>query len=150
MNYELSTEVIKILDDLGKRFGVAIDWADKNVMPYLMELYDRFITYKIVVNCIPIVLFVVFATVFIIMLVKYFKYKNLAEKTLESNFFFDVHKYQYSEDVIRSTSISDGLLFASGGATVLSGFASLLVGGNLLKLIFIPEVYMVEYLMNYM
>lgn len=150
MNYELSTEVIKILDDLGKRFGVAIDWADKNVMPYLMELYDRFITYKIVVNCIPIVLFVVFATVFIIMLVKYFKYKNLAEKTLESNFFFDVYKYQYSEDVIRPTSISDGLLFASGGATVLSGFASLLVGGNLLKLIFIPEVYMVEYLMNYM
>lgn len=150
MNYELSTEVIKILDDLAKRFGVAIDWADKNVMPYLMELYDRFITYKIVVNCIPIVLFVVFTTVFIVMLVKYFKYKNLAEKTLKNNFFFNVYKYEYSEDVIRSTSISDALLFVSGGASVLSGLASLLVGENLLKLIFIPEVYMVEYLMSYM
>lgn len=31
----MSDEIIKILDDLGQRFGVVIDWSSENVMPYL-------------------------------------------------------------------------------------------------------------------
>lgn len=42
----MSTEIIKVLDDLSKRFGVAIDWTDKNVMPYLQDLYVRYIRYR--------------------------------------------------------------------------------------------------------
>ena len=42
----MSEEVIKILDDLAERFGIAINWADKNVMPYLQELFDKFINWE--------------------------------------------------------------------------------------------------------
>lgn len=37
----MSEEIIKILDHIGSKFGVAIDWTDKNVMPYLQELADK-------------------------------------------------------------------------------------------------------------
>ena len=46
----MSDEIIKVLDDLGDRFGIAIDWTSENVLPYLQNLMDRFITYNIAMN----------------------------------------------------------------------------------------------------
>lgn len=51
----MSENVIKILDDLGKRFGIAIDWSSQNVMPYLQSLMLRFTTYEIITSAIWIV-----------------------------------------------------------------------------------------------
>lgn len=51
----MSEDVIKILDDLGKRFGIAIDWSSQNVMPYLQSLMLRFTTYEIITSAIWIV-----------------------------------------------------------------------------------------------
>ena len=47
MQYELSAEIIKILDDLARRFGIAVDWTSKNIMPYLQELFNKFINWEI-------------------------------------------------------------------------------------------------------
>lgn len=38
----MNEEIIKILDYIGSKFGVAIDWTDKNVTPYLQELHDLY------------------------------------------------------------------------------------------------------------
>lgn len=43
----MSDEIIKVLDDLSDRFGVAIDWTSQNVLPYLQELCDKYINYEI-------------------------------------------------------------------------------------------------------
>lgn len=43
----MSEEIIKVLDDLAERFGVAIDWTSKNVTPYLQELFDKFIAWEL-------------------------------------------------------------------------------------------------------
>ena len=56
---KFSNEIIKILDDLGKRIGFAIDWSNKNVMPYLEELMRRFIMWEIATSIIWIILGVV-------------------------------------------------------------------------------------------
>lgn len=42
----MSEEIIKVLDDLGNRFGTAIDWSNQNIVPYLQELMTRFISFK--------------------------------------------------------------------------------------------------------
>lgn len=42
----MSEEIIKILDDLGRRFGIVIDWSSENVMPYLQDLMSRYVTYE--------------------------------------------------------------------------------------------------------
>lgn len=39
----MSEEIIKVLDNLGQKFGIAIDWTSQNVMPYLQGLMNRFI-----------------------------------------------------------------------------------------------------------
>ena len=150
MNYELSTEVIKILDDLGKRFGIAVDWTSKNVMPYLMELYDKFITYKIVVNCIPIVLFVVFLIITIVFLKKYFKYNALARKTNETNWATRVIEYTYQDNHYSMSELCFGVILILAIVDFVIAGATCFTIGNLLKLIFVPELYVVDYLSTYM
>lgn len=55
----MSDEIIKVLDDLGDRFGIAIDWTSENVLPYLQNLMDRFITYNIAMDILYIVVCVI-------------------------------------------------------------------------------------------
>ena len=43
----MSEEIIKVLDDLSARFGVAIDWSAENVLPYAQELFQKFVNYEI-------------------------------------------------------------------------------------------------------
>ena len=40
----MSDEIIKVLDSLSEKFGIAIDWTSQNVMPYLQDLINRFIS----------------------------------------------------------------------------------------------------------
>lgn len=42
----MSNEIIKVLDDLSRRFGIAIDWSSTNIMPYLQDLMARIIKYE--------------------------------------------------------------------------------------------------------
>ena len=37
----ISSEITNILNDLGSRFGVVIDWSSKNVVPYVQDLVSR-------------------------------------------------------------------------------------------------------------
>ena len=55
----MSEEIIKVLDELGKRFGVAIDWTNQNIMPYLQELFKRFIRYKNITSGIVIIISII-------------------------------------------------------------------------------------------
>lgn len=40
----MSDGVIKILDKLGEKFGLAIDWSSQNIIPYLQELMGRYVS----------------------------------------------------------------------------------------------------------
>ena len=33
----MSDEIIKVIDELGKRFGIVIDWSSENVLPYILN-----------------------------------------------------------------------------------------------------------------
>lgn len=43
----MSEEVIKILDYLGEKIGVTIDWTSNNVIPYVEKLCEKFIKWEI-------------------------------------------------------------------------------------------------------
>lgn len=34
----MSEDIIKVLDNLAQKFGIAIDWTSQNAMPYLEDL----------------------------------------------------------------------------------------------------------------
>ena len=43
----ISDEIIKVLDALAERLGMVIDWTSQNVIPYLEQLYYKYIKYEI-------------------------------------------------------------------------------------------------------
>ena len=42
----MSSEIIKILDDLCARFGIAIDWTSENVIPQLEKIAEKLVKYE--------------------------------------------------------------------------------------------------------
>ena len=43
----MGDEIIKVINDLCEKFGVAIDWTSENVLPYLEQLAEKFISWEI-------------------------------------------------------------------------------------------------------
>lgn len=43
---QISSEIIEMLEYLGQKFGIAIDWTAKNAQPYLEELVAKFIAWE--------------------------------------------------------------------------------------------------------
>lgn len=43
----MSEEIIKVLDDLAKRFGIVVDWTQDNVLPYVQQLCEKLVKYEI-------------------------------------------------------------------------------------------------------
>lgn len=62
----MSEEIIKVLDNLAEKFGIAVDWTSQNVLPYLQELCNKYISYEIwtsvvyVVICLLVVILMVY------------------------------------------------------------------------------------------
>ena len=52
----VSSEIIEVLDYLGEKFGIAIDWTSNNVLPYLQTLIDKFIKWEISTSIVWIVI----------------------------------------------------------------------------------------------
>lgn len=52
----MSDEVIKILDALTERLGLAIDWSSSNVLPYFQQLCNKYIKYEIATSIIWIMI----------------------------------------------------------------------------------------------
>lgn len=72
----MSDEIIKILDDLGQRFGIAIDWSAQNVMPYLKDLMSRFINYEMITSVVWMVVFIICCTGMVIAIPRLIKYER--------------------------------------------------------------------------
>lgn len=72
----MNEEIIKVLDELGKRFGIAIDWTSQNVMPYLQDLMGRFIAYMNAQAVIWIVISIISIILSILGIKKLFKWKK--------------------------------------------------------------------------
>ena len=43
----ISEQIIQVLDDLCRRFGVVIDWSKETIAPYIEELATKFITFEV-------------------------------------------------------------------------------------------------------
>ena len=69
----MSDEIIKILDDLGQRFGIAIDWSSENMLPYLQDLMNRYIKYETMTSIMWMVIGMIFLLAGIIFSIKIVK-----------------------------------------------------------------------------
>ena len=128
----MSEEIIKILDELGKRLGIAIDWSNQNIVPYLQELIGRFISFKNVQAIIWIVISLIAIGLSIFGLVKLIKWKK-------------------SENYDSDTFSDDPLIFlfsVVGVSTVIFAFTITIICNmqGIFQNILLPELTVLEYL----
>jgi len=55
----VSDQIIAVLDSLCVKFGIVIDWTQENVLPYVMEIAKKFITYEIATSSALLVAFII-------------------------------------------------------------------------------------------
>lgn len=131
----MSDEIIKILDELGKKFGMAIDWGSENIMPYLQDLLKRFIAYRNIGAIVQIIIATVILIVGIILIVKLIKWGR-------------------SENFNKNYLDDDELLLALGtlGTVLLIALGIGLIIGNILGLlqnVYMPELTIINYIQRF-
>ena len=132
----VSEQIIQVLDNLCQKFGIAFDWANENVIPYIQELMTRYIHYKISMDIVGIVvgIMLIIATIVLIKL--------------------DIYAHTKFEE-------SDGdsigwavMFYFSIVAQTLMGLIGITVIGtgvcDLIQNIFVPEITVYEYITGLM
>lgn len=76
----VSSEIIEVLDYLGEKFGIAINWTSNNVLPYLQTLVDKFIKWEISTSIVWIVI-AAFVIVAMIVLINLKRVREINEET---------------------------------------------------------------------
>lgn len=131
----MSEEIIKILDDLANRFGIAIDWTSQNVLPYLQDLINRFINLRNVqaIIWIAISLIVILITTFIIV-----KMAKKLKKMDRQSCLYDDKFFTY-------------LLIWIILGTIILGFVIALICNlfGLLQNIYTPEITIINYISSF-
>lgn len=127
----MSEEIIKVLNELGKRFGIVIDWSNQNIIPYLQELLKRFICYRNITACVWIIISIAMTISGVVMI----RFLN---------------KWRKSENY---DSYDDDLLAALGYVfsvfIIVLGIA-LIIGNvfGIIKNVCMPEMVVYEYITN--
>ncbi|MFQ9297739.1 MAG: hypothetical protein ACLR4X_04860 [Clostridia bacterium] len=69
----MSNEVIKVLDHICDKFGIAIDWSSSNVMPYLQDLMVRMTKYVTYTSILWLVISILTIVASIYLCIKFIK-----------------------------------------------------------------------------
>lgn len=133
----MSDEIIKVLDNLGSKFGIAIDWTSQNVMPYLQDLMGRFILYRNITGGVQIAIWLVLTITSSIAIKKLIKWRK-------SDKYYNTFK-ETDEDSVFGFSI-----FLAIGILILS--VCMIIGNifGIIQNICMPELTILEYIKNSM
>ena len=124
----ISSEITNILNDLGSRFGVVIDWSSQNVVPYVQDLVSRIAKLEMC-NSIIALVFGIICLVAGIICIR----------------FFAKHWEDEVEEIIGTLVIIFGILSVVGMCTLIP------IGINgLTKAIYLPELTANEYIQRLM
>lgn len=133
----MSDQIIKLLEYMGDKVGVAIDWTQENVMPYVEDLVKRFITLNIVECILGIALFLGLGIVSIILWKFYCYSKETALRDKSSNFIYDAY---YKEINFGGQLLIAGIAI-SAAASVIGTLVNI---SELIKWIIVPEFQIVK------
>lgn len=130
----MSEEIIKVLDELGKRFGIVIDWSNQNIIPYLQELLKRFICYRNITACVWIIISIAITISGVVMI----RFLN---------------KWRKSDNYDKDYYIDDDMLAGMGyifSICIIAVGIGLIIGNTfgIVKNICMPEMVVYEYIKN--
>lgn len=122
----MSEEIIKVLNDLGERFGIAIDWTSQNIMPYLEDLASRYIAYNNLIAIVQIVISVILIIIGIACIIKLVKWTKIDE---------------YCDDELLCFGILGSLFIIALGIGLIIGNTI-----GIIQNVCMPEITILEYI----
>lgn len=66
---DFSNQLIQVLDELGRRFGIIVDWSQQNIMPYATDLVERIVKFEVATSWMWIICSLLITGVFITMMI---------------------------------------------------------------------------------
>ena len=85
---EISEQIIKVLDVVCDKFGIAIDWTSNNVIPYIQELGNKIITYDICNSIMWLVIGSAIPLTIAILIKKFLNQKKLEAKESSNGYYY--------------------------------------------------------------
>ena len=127
----MSDQIIKVLEYLGDKLGIAVDWTAENVIPYAEQLFKKYVTLKITCASIGTFIGITLAVTAIILTVKVIKGYTEYINTDEENFWWEY----YGPTAFGFTAIAVAIVCGLLAIFVISCNAS-----SLVTWIIIPEI----------
>lgn len=137
---EISEQVIKVLDAVCDKFGIAIDWTSNNVIPYIEQLGNKIITYDICMSIMWLVIGSAIPLTVAILIKKFLNKKKLEAKET-------INDYYYTDG-----SLDEGAWCCYAMIIVLIIIAIMLTAGNIQDIIqdiVLPEKTIIEFIKPY-
>ena len=152
---KFSDEIIKVFDALAEKMGVVIDWTSKNIVPYIIDLFERWQKYEIILTIIWFITFFMVCILCILSLCVVLQNRTADRKSIYDIFYdieyiYDGYAHyckpfhgKYEEKIIFS--------FVGGFTITISVILLIIVGlieigllSRIIKLITIPELVFYE------
>ena len=137
---EFSEQVIKVLDAVCDKFGIAIDWTSNNVIPYIEQLGNKIISYDICMSIMWLVIGGVIPLTVAIFIKKFLNKKKLEAEDKPNDYYFTDGSLNEAEDWYFIVGI---LLVVA----IVIGIAN--IQGIIQDIIF-PEKTIIEFITPYM
>ena len=137
---EFSEQVIKVLDAVCDKFGIAIDWTSNNVIPYIEQLGNKIITYDICNSIMWLVIGSVIPLTVAILIKKFLNKKKLEAKER-------MNDYYYTDG-----SLDEGAWCCYAMIIILIIIAIILTASNIQDIIqdvVFPEKTIIEFITQY-
>ena len=137
---EISEQIIKVLDAVCDKFGIAIDWTSNNVIPYIQQLGNKIITYDICISIVWLVIGCVIPLTVAILIKKFLNKKKLEAKER-------MNDYYYTDG-----SLDEGAWCCYAMIIVLIIIAIILTTSNIESIIqdiVFPEKTIIEFITQY-
>ena len=131
----MSSEIIKVLDHIAKQLGVAIDWTSQNIMPQLMDIFNRYSQLEITKSIIFILINICIICCMVWLSKIIYKDYKKSKEIKNSTIFMD---YYYGRPELSCTGTSIVVIMTF---LIIANFISIICNiDNLLSWIFVPEI----------
>ena len=122
----MSSEASEVLNTLGEKFGLFVDWSQQNVQPYIEDLMQRVTQYKIVSNICGLVFMMLVVITSAIVIFRFLKMKSYGKITIDNE------EQEITLVIISSVCLLIGLV------------TSILIIKNIFQCYYIPEIAFIE------
>ena len=139
----MSEEIIKVFDYIGDKLGIAIDYTQKNIQPYLEDLWHRYITYEIVINSLQFIGSFIITLICLYFILRFFKAKKKAYNgEIDSLFYQDSSNSYYNYVELYDSGIV--IIILSCTLFLIFGILTIFQLSDLVELLIIPEKFILE------